>query len=223
METRFRERIESWHDPPVTRLSSAVVRCAWSPRCATATRTRGPLCRRLGGSAGAAVGGRRRSRLRRWAKDRADQGPCPGLDQQHQLDCGIAVMGRPPEPGSVAGRIGYPQRASAVEGHRPIGAEAYPGVVGRAIGLASISKSDRTDAGPSRRRRSRRAFALGEATSVPAGPPVNLSQASRSRPRGTDTSRAGSTSRPETADHAAAAALTASPPAPRPPARTAPQ
>ncbi|WP_405809418.1 IS3 family transposase [Streptomyces sp. NBC_01520] len=47
METRFHERIESWHDLPVTRLSSAVVRCAWSPRCATTTRTRRPLWKTL--------------------------------------------------------------------------------------------------------------------------------------------------------------------------------
>lgn len=54
-----------------------------------------------------------------------------------------------------------------------------PGVVGRASGPASTSDNARTGAQPSRRRGSRRAFGVGQATGSPNSPAVSLSHTSR--------------------------------------------
>lgn len=54
-----------------------------------------------------------------------------------------------------------------------------PGVVGPDSSPASTSNNARTGAGPSLRRRSRNAFADGQATGIPDGPAVSLSQTRR--------------------------------------------
>lgn len=60
-----------------------------------------------GGVAGLALSG--------GPEHRAGQGPCAGLDQRYQLQCGIAVMGGSPQPGLVSPGVGDLLGTAAVE------------------------------------------------------------------------------------------------------------
>ncbi len=61
------------------------------------------------------------------AEHRADQGSGAGLHQRHQLQHGAAAPAAGAEPAHVAGGVSQPDRAAAVEGHRPEASEPDPG------------------------------------------------------------------------------------------------
>jgi hypothetical protein len=123
------------------------------------------------GVAGLPLGGR--------SEHRAQKRPGPGLHQRHQLQPGVPGGGVLTEPGSVAGGVGDLLGGAAVEGHRGLAAEPRPGRArgGQRPGQHLEQPAHR--GGPTRRRRSRSAFALGSATASPCRPAVSFAHTRR--------------------------------------------